>query len=68
MIGATWNVRSLNKRGKLQCITDFVNDNKLDFVDFRETKKDSFNDSFLVTFIRISTGTSFLPRVQQVGF
>jgi exonuclease III len=47
MIGATWNVRGLNKRGKLQCITDFVEDNKLDFVGFQETKKDKFDDSFL---------------------
>jgi exonuclease III len=38
MIGATWNVRGLNKRGKLQCITDFVVENKLDFVGFQETK------------------------------
>lgn len=37
----------LNQRGKLQCIADFVNENKLDFVGLQETKKDSFNDSFL---------------------
>jgi exonuclease III len=43
MIGATWNVRGLNKRGKLQCITDFVADNKLDFVGFQETKKEGFH-------------------------
>jgi exonuclease III len=47
MIGTTWNVRGLNKRGKLQCITYFVEDNKLDFVGFQETKKDKFDDSFL---------------------
>jgi exonuclease III len=47
MIGATWNVRGLNKRGKIQCITDFINDNKLDFVGFQETKKDEFSDAFL---------------------
>jgi exonuclease III len=42
MIGATWNVRGLNQRGKLQCITDFVLGNKLDFVGFQETKKREF--------------------------
>ena len=47
MIGATWNIRGLNKRGKLQCITDFIRDNNLDFVSFQETKKESFEDSFL---------------------
>jgi exonuclease III len=47
MIGAAWNVRGLNKRYKLQCITDFVDENKLDFVGFQETKKDKFDDSFL---------------------
>ena len=47
MIGATWNIRGLNKRGKLQCITYFICDNKLDFVSFQETKKESFEDLFL---------------------
>ena len=47
MIGATWNIRGLLKRGKLQCITDFIKDNNLDFVSFQETKKESFEDSFL---------------------
>jgi exonuclease III len=47
MIGALWNVRGLNKEGWLQCITDFVSDNKLDFVGFQETKKDNFQDYFL---------------------
>lgn len=39
MKGATWNIRGLNKRGKLQCITNFINDNKVDFVSFQETKR-----------------------------
>lgn len=47
MKGAVWNIRGLNKRGKLQCITDFIVDTKLDFVSFQETKKESFEDSFL---------------------
>jgi hypothetical protein len=36
-----------DKRGKLQCITDFGHENKLDFVGFQETKQDKFDDSFL---------------------
>jgi hypothetical protein len=48
MIGVVWNIRGLNKRGKLQCIADFIFDNKIDFVSFQETtKKKSFDDSFL---------------------
>lgn len=47
MIGATWNVRGLNKKGKLQCIADFISNNHLDFVGFQETKEESFEDSFL---------------------
>jgi len=39
MIGAFWNVRGLNKEGRLQSVTDFVNENKLEFVGFQETKK-----------------------------
>jgi len=38
--GAFWNVRGLNnKEGRLQCITNFVSENKLDLVGFQETKK-----------------------------
>jgi exonuclease III len=47
MIGAFWNIRGLNKEGRLQCITDFVKDHRLDFVGFQETKKELFTDSFL---------------------
>ena len=42
MIGAFWNVRGLNKAGRLKCIADFIVDNKLDFVGFQETKKREF--------------------------
>ena len=42
MIGALWNIRGLNKEGQLQCITDFVKENRLDFVGFQETKKRVF--------------------------
>lgn len=34
MKGDVWNVRGLNKRGRLQCITNFISENKLDFVSF----------------------------------
>lgn len=47
MIGAFWNIRSLNKAGSLQCLTDFIQNNKLSFVGIQETKKERFDDSFL---------------------
>lgn len=47
MVGSFWNVRGLNKEGRLQRITDFVPDNNLDFVGFLETKKETFADFFL---------------------
>lgn len=47
MIGAVWNVRGLNKKGRLQCVTDFIKNNNLDFVGFQETKKESFQESYL---------------------
>ena len=42
MIGAFWNIRGLNKAGRLQCVSDFITDNRLDFVGFQETKKREF--------------------------
>lgn len=42
MIGVVWNIRGQKKRG-----ADFISDNKIDFVSFQETKKESFDDSFL---------------------
>ena len=47
MIGAFWNIRGLNKSGRLKCISDFIRSNKLDFVGFQETKKEVIADSSL---------------------
>ena len=66
MIGAIWNVRGLNKKGRLQCITDFVNENKLDFVGFQEIKKESFEDSFL-SYIHRDFAWQFFPAIGTTG-
>jgi exonuclease III len=66
MIGATWNVRGLNKRGKIQCITDLINDNKLDFVGFQETKKDEFSDA-LLSQVHKDFSWQLLPAVGTAG-
>lgn len=66
MIGAIWNVRGLNKRGKLQCVTDFVTDHKLDFLGFQETKKDNFDASSLCH-IHKDFVWHFLPSIGTAG-
>jgi exonuclease III len=46
MIGAFWNIRGLNKTGRLECLKDFISNNSLDFIGIQETKKESFHQSF----------------------
>lgn len=66
MIGAVWNVRSLHKEGRLQCVADFVKENNLDFLGFQETKKDNFHESFL-KYIHKDFSWNFLPSVGTAG-
>lgn len=66
MIGAFWNIRGLNKEGRLQCLAEFVNNNKLDFVDIQETKKENFTDSFL-NYINKDFSWSVLPAKGTAG-
>ena len=66
MIGALWNIRGLNKEGRLQCITDFVKENQLDFVGFQETKKESFQDSFL-KYVQKDFNWQYLPADGTAG-
>jgi hypothetical protein len=47
MIDAFWNIRSLNKAGRLHCLADFVKSYNLDFIGVLETKKSEILDSFL---------------------
>lgn len=66
MIGAQWNVRSLHKEGRLQCVCDFISDNKLDFVSFQETKMNCFTDSFLRS-INKEFNWNYLPANGTAG-
>jgi exonuclease III len=54
MIGAMWNIKGLNKSGRMECLKDFLDINKLDFVGVQETKKSTFHDSYFN-----STGRNF---------
>ena len=47
MIGAFWNVRGLNKAGRVKCVADFIANNNLSFVGLQETKKESFSEALL---------------------
>jgi exonuclease III len=47
MIGAVWNIRGLNKTGRVTCVTDLIKQQKLDFVGIQETKKDNIDDTML---------------------
>jgi len=66
MIGAFWNIRGLNKTGRLDCLKDFIDFNSLDFVGIQETKKDSFHPSFFADIGRNFTW-NFLPAVGTAG-
>jgi hypothetical protein len=39
MIGGFWNIRGMGKPGRARALSDFIKDNKLDFVGGQETKK-----------------------------
>jgi len=47
MIGAFWNIRGLNKLGRLDYVKDLISNNNLDFVGLQETKKANFHSSLL---------------------
>ena len=50
MIAAFWNVRGLNKAGRVKCVADFIANNNLSFVGLQETKKESFSEALLRAF------------------
>ena len=66
MIGAMWNVRGLNKSGRLDCIKDFIINNNLDFVGLQETKKANFRSS-LLSYIGSNFSWNYLPATSTAG-
>jgi hypothetical protein len=66
MIGAFWNIRSLNKTGRLECLKIFIDNNSLDFVGIHETKKDAFHQSFFNCF-GDQFSWNFLPACGTAG-
>jgi hypothetical protein len=47
MIGCFWNPRGFGKPGRSKSIGDVLQNNKIDFVGFQETKKEQISNSFL---------------------
>jgi hypothetical protein len=47
MIGLIWNIRGMNKIGRVPALTSRIKDNHVDFVGVTETKNDSFSPGFL---------------------
>jgi len=62
MIEAMWNVRGLNKLGRLECLKDFIHNYNLDFVGLQETKKANFYASIL-NHINSNFNSNYLPAV-----
>jgi exonuclease III len=60
MRGAFQNIRGLNKSDILQCVTDFVKDNNLDFIGLQDTKKEKNHISFIQ--IQVLNGCPFLLK------
>ena len=61
-----WNVRGLNKSGRSECIKNFIDTNKLDFVGLQETKKATFDVSFF-NYINSSFSWNYLPADGTAG-
>lgn len=50
MKGLFWNVRGINREGKIKCICDTIRTLDLDFLAFSETKKEDFSSQVLDRF------------------
>lgn len=47
MIGGFWNIRGLNKSGRIECVSNFISFNNLDFICLFESKKEECSDIFV---------------------
>jgi len=59
MTGAFWNIRGLNKTGRIECFKDFVTTNELDFI-FRNPKKTLMINPVLILLGFLLIGTFWL--------
>jgi hypothetical protein len=66
MIGTFWNIRALNKTGRLKCISEFISLNKLEFVGFQETKKEFLSNNVLNA-INKNFSWNYIPAKGSAG-
>ena len=66
MIVAMWNIRGLNKLGRLDYVKDLISNNNLDFVGLQETKKANFHCSVL-SYIGSNFSWNYLPATGTAG-
>jgi exonuclease III len=68
MLVGFWNIRGAGKKDFSSCLTDFIADNKLDFIGLQETLKKDYKQSF---FRNIDPGNNFfwkwIPSVDKSG-
>jgi exonuclease III len=66
IISAFWNIRCMNKSGRLKCIVDFISLNKLDFICLQETKKKVIPNS-LLDYVNKGFIWNYVPAKGSVG-
>jgi exonuclease III len=68
MIGASWNIRSLNKPCRKQALHDAISEFKFDFIGLQETKSERIDASFLDFIYPILSGLIYLQKKLLEGF
>jgi exonuclease III len=66
MKGAFWNIRGLNKAGRVNCLANFIKQNDLDFVGIQETKKAVISSGFL-DLVNRNMVWNFIPAKGSAG-
>jgi hypothetical protein len=66
MIGAVWNIRGLNKTGRIKCLSDFIKMNSLDLVGIQQTKKIDIS-THVLTLVNKAMDWKFLPAEETAG-
>jgi hypothetical protein len=61
-----WNIRGLNKTGRINCLASFIRQNDLDFVGIQESKKASFSNGILES-ISKNMAWNFIPAKGTAG-
>jgi exonuclease III len=66
MRGVVWNIRGLNKTGRINCLADLISKYNLDFIGVQETKKAIIDDRILNS-INKNMDWNYLPAEGTAG-